>query len=447
MSSPIPETKYAKSGDVHIAYQVVGDGPFDLVFMPTFASHVEFIWEEPAYTRFLQRLASFSRLILLDKRGTGLSDRVTDAATLEERMDDVRAVLDAVGSQQAALLGASDGGSLAALFAATYPERTRALVLYAAIAAAAYNDEHAWAATPEQMALVLEAMQGWGSREFALAFLAMEAPSVAADERFQEWWMRFLRLSASPGAALALTRMSMQIDITRVLPTIRVPTLVVQRTGDLMVPLDWSRYLAQRIPHAKLVELAGQDHMPAAGDAEALLGEIEEFLTGTRAAMETDRVLATVLFTDIVDSTKRAVALGDRRWRELLDSHDAGVRRELARARGREIKTTGDGFLAAFDGPARAIRCAAAIVGSARSLGIEVRAGLHTGECEVRGDDLAGIAVHIGARIGALAGAGEVLVTSTVRDLVAGSGIAFADRGQHELKGVPGKWQVLAVQA
>jgi pimeloyl-ACP methyl ester carboxylesterase len=391
MSSTIPETKYAKSGDVHIAYQVVGDGPIDLVFMPTFASHVEFIWEEPAHARFLQRLASFSRLILLDKRGTGLSDRVTDAATLEERLDDVRAVLDAVGSQQAALLGASDGGSLAALFAATYPERTRALVLYAAVAAAAYNDEHPWAATPEQMAATIEVVErGWGSREFALAFLAMEAPSVAADERFQEWWMRFLRLAASPGAAVALTRMNMQIDITRVLPTIRVPTLVVQRTDDLIVPLEWSRYLAQQIPHAKLVELAGQDHLPAAGDAEALLGEIEEFLTGTRAAVETDRVLATVLFTDIVDSTKRAVALGDRRWRELLDSHDAGVRRELARARGREIKTTGDGFLAAFDGPARAIRCALAISAGARQLGLDVRAGLHTGECEVRGDDLRG---------------------------------------------------------
>jgi len=442
-----PETRYAKSGDVHIAYQVFGDGPFDLVFLPTYVTHVEYMWEEPAHARFFQRLASFSRLILLDKRGTGLSDRVTDAATLEERMEDVHAVLDAVGSRQAALLGASDGGAMAALFAATYPERTRALILYASIAAAAHSDEHPWAPTAEQRAEMLELIEkGWGSREFAMTFLAIEAPSVAADERLQDWWMRFLRLAASPGAALALMRLNTQIDITRVVPAIRVPTLVLHRKDDLCVPLDWSRYLARRIPNAKLVELAGQDHLPVVGDAEALLGEIEEFLTGTRAATETDRVLTTVLFTDIVDSTTRAASLGDRRWRELLDSHDAGVRRELARARGREIKTTGDGFVAAFDGPARAIRCALAISAGARQLGLDVRAGLHTGECEVRGDDLAGIAVHIGARVAEVANAAEVLVSSTVKDLVAGSGLRFADRGTHDLRGVPGEWRLFAVE-
>jgi class 3 adenylate cyclase len=443
----IPETKYAKSDDVHIAYQVLGDGPIDLVYVPTFVSHVEYIWEEPAHARFFQRLASFSRLILLDKRGTGLSDRGTDAATLEERMDDVLTVLDAVGSRQAVLFGASDGGSLAALFAATYPERTRALILYASIAAAAYSEDLPWAPTPEEITQRLEYVgQGWGTHEFALSFLALEAPSVAADGRFQEWWERFLKLGASPGAALALMRMTLQIDITRVLPVIRVPTLVVQRTDDQIVPVDWSRYLAQHILNAKLVELPGQDHLPAVGDAEAIIGEIEEFLTGSRANVESDRVLATVLFTDIVDSTKHAVTLGDRRWHELLDAHDTGVRRELARARGREIKTTGDGFLAAFDGPARGVRCALAIAAMSRRIGLEVRAGLHTGECEVRGDDLAGVAVHIGARVAQRASAGQVLTSSTVRDLVAGSGLQFADYGVHTLKGIPGEWRIYIVQ-
>ena len=442
-----PETRYAKSGDVHIAYQVFGDGPFDLVFLPTYVTHVEYMWEEPAHARFFQRLASFSRLILLDKRGTGLSDRVTDAATLEERMEDVHAVLNAVGSRQAALLGASDGGTMAALFAATYPERTRALILYASIAAAAHSDEHPWGHTPQQMVETLGLIeQGWGKREFAMAFLAIEAPSVAADERFQDWWMRFLRLAASPGAAVALMRVNMQIDITRILPAIRVPTLIVHRKDDLCVPLDWSRYLARRILNARLVELAGQDHVPVVGDAEALLGEIEEFLTGTRAATETDRVLTTVLFTDIVDSTTRAASLGDRRWRDLLAAHHDVVRRELERHRGREIETAGDGFLATFDGPARAVRCACAVAQDVQRLGIEVRAGLHTGEVEQVGEKVMGIAVHTAARVAALAGPREVLVSSTVKDLVAGSGLRFVDRGSHDLRGVPGEWRLFAVE-
>ncbi len=435
-----PETRYAKSGDVNIAYQVVGDGPFDLVLVPGWVSHLEHSWEEPSNARFLHRLASFSRLIMLDKRGTGLSDRVSlaELPTLEQRMDDVRAVMDAVGSERAALMGISEGGSMCALFAATYPERTTALVLYAANARHPAHD-----LTAEQLQPILDAFErSWGQ---GMAW-PMWAPSRADDPQLKEWGARFERLGGSPGAAVALFRMAAAIDIRKVLPAIRVPTLILHRTGDQAVPVMDSRYMAEHIRGAKYVELPGVDHLPFVGDADAILDEIQEFLTGVRPTPEPDRMLATVLFTDIVGSTQRAAELGDRRWRDLLDSYYALSRRELGRFRGREIKTMGDGFLATFDGPARGIRCACAVSDSVGQLGLAIRAGLHTGECEMMGEDVGGIAVHIGARVATEAAAGEVLVSSTVKDLVAGSGIAFEDRGSHALKGVPEEWRLFAVE-
>lgn len=437
-----PETRYAKSGEVNIAYQVVGDGPRDLVLVPGWVSNIEVLWEEPALARFLRRLASFSRLILFDKRGTGLSDRVADMPTLEIRMDDVRAVMDAVDSERAALLGYSEGGPMCALFAATYPARTSALIMGGSYARRTWAPDYPWAPTPEEHQSFLEKCQReWGGP----VGLEIRAPSVARDERFRQWWARYLRMSASPGANLALLRMNAEIDIRHVLPAIRVPTLVLHSVGDPGIDVRGGRYLGEKIPGAKYVELPGNDHLPWLSDAEAILDEVEEFLTGVRHGAEPDRVLATVLFTDIVRATERAAALGDRRWRDLLDSHHALVRRELARFRGREVDTTGDGFLATFDGPARAIRCACAVSEGARELDLEIRAGLHTGECELIGDKVGGIAVHIGARVAASASPGEVLVSSTVKDLVAGSGLRFVDRGVHALKGVPGEWRLFAV--
>jgi pimeloyl-ACP methyl ester carboxylesterase len=435
-----PETRYAKSGDVNIAYQVVGDGPIDLVWVPGFISHVEVGWEDPSFARFFQRLASFSRLILFDKRGTGLSDRVSvkELSTLEQRMDDVRAVMDAVGSERAALLGYSEGGPMCALFAATYPERTSALVLYGA-----FTRLTDFRPSADQLQLVLDAMErSWGQE----SNLHQVAPSRADDQHFKEWWARYERLGASPGAAVAVTRMNFEIDIRHVLPAIRVPALILHRTGDRLVAVERGRNMAEQIPEAKYVELPGVDHLPFIGDADAILDEVQEFLTGVRPAPYPDRVLATVLFTDIVSSTQRAAELGDRRWHDLLDSYYALARRELGRFRGREVKTTGDGFLATFDGPARGIRCACAVSGEAGQLGLAIRAGLHTGECEIMGEDVGGIAVHIGARVSAEAAAGEVLVSSTVKDLVAGSGIGFEDRGPHALKGVPDEWRLFAVE-
>jgi pimeloyl-ACP methyl ester carboxylesterase len=437
-------TRYARSGEVNIAYQVVGEGPLDLVFVSGWVSNLDLMWEEPSFARFLRRLASFSRLILFDKRGTGLSDRVPDddLPTLEARMDDVRAVLDAVGAERAALLGHSEGGPMCLLFAATYPERTVALVLIGTYARRLVGDGYPFGAAPQAYeAFLQEIADGWGGP----VGLEGRAPSLVDDERFRTWWSDYLRMSASPGAALALTRMNGDIDVRPALETIAVPTLVVHRTGDRSLPVEGARYLADRIRGARLAELPGDDHLPFVGDQDAILDEIEEFLTGVRRGVETDRVLATVLFTDIVGSTDRAVQLGDRAWRDLLDSHHLAVRRELDRWRGTEVDTVGDGFLATFDGPARAIRCACAIRDSVRRLGLEVRAGLHTGECEVQGGTVAGIAVHIGARVSALAGAGEVLVSSTVKDLVAGSGIEFDERGEQELKGVPGRWRLYSV--
>ncbi len=438
----IPETRYAKSGDVNIAYQVVGSGALDLVFVPGFVSNVEYIWEDPALARFFKRLASFSRLILFDKRGTGLSDRDSAIFTLEQRMDDVRAVLDAVGCERAALFGISEGGPMEILFAATYPHRTSALVIYGSYARRSWAPDYVFGRTDDQSKRVLDAIErDWGGP----VGIEQWAPSVAGDERVRRSWANYLRLGGSPGAALAVMRMNREIDVRHVLPAIRVPTLILHRTGDGMTSIENARYMAGRIPMAKLVELPGVDHIPWFGDTNAILDEVEEFLTGVRHGPEPDRVLATVMFTDIVGATERAAALGDRRWRDLLDSHHALVRRELARFRGHEVDTAGDGFLASFDGPARAIRCACAISDGAPQLGIEIRAGLHTGECELIGDKVGGIAVHIGARVAASAAPGEVLVSSTVRDLVAGSGLRFSDRGVHTLKGVPGEWRLFAV--
>jgi pimeloyl-ACP methyl ester carboxylesterase len=439
-----PQTRYARSGDVNIAYQVIGGGTLDLVYVMGWVSHLDLFWEDPSYARFLNRLASFSRLILFDKRGTGLSDRVpiSELPTLEQRMDDVRAVMDAVGSERAALVGVSEGGPMSALFAATYPERTSALVIYGSYANRVRDDDHPWLPTPEQRERWLQYMyKEWGT-ELDLDY---RAPTAAKDPRFRQWWATYLSRGASPGAALALGRMNDQIDIRTILGTIRVPTLILHRRDDRILKVQGAQYMAERIPEARYVELPGEDHLPWVGDQDAILDEIEEFLTGVRRGPEPNRVLATVLFLDIVGSTERAAALGDRAWRDLLQSYYGVVGRELARHRGRQIDTAGDGVLATFDGPARAVRCAAAACEAVKPLGMEIRAGLHTGEVEMMGENVGGIAVHIGARVGALAGPSEVLVSSTVKDLVAGSGIEFQDRGMHTLKGVPGEWRLFSV--
>ena len=445
-----PKTRYAKSGDVHIAYQVVGNGDRDLILVPGFVSHVEHFWEDPSVARFLRRLASFSRLIVFDKRGTGMSDRVPDhqLPTLEQRIDDVRAVMDAVGSERASLFAVSDAGAMATLFAGTYPDRTTALTLCGCFAASAKEPDYPWGMTSDELAeqdrsISERWQQSWGQ---GALYLELFAPSMIGDERYEEWFARLERLSVSPGAAISLARMNRQIDVRHVLSAIRVPTLVLHRKDDRVVAVEEGRYLAERIPGAKYVELEGADHWPWNGDADAIIDEVVEFLTGTRELPSTDRILTTVLFTDIVGSTQLAADRGDRRWAELLEGHQQIVRRELARFRGREIDTAGDGFLATFDGPARAIQCASVIRDGVKGLGIEIRAGLHTGECEVAGEKIRGVAVHIGARVASLAGAGEVLVSRTVRDLVAGSGLAFDDRGSHVLKGVPGEWQLFAVR-
>jgi pimeloyl-ACP methyl ester carboxylesterase len=437
-----PQTRYAKSGDVSIAYQVVGEGPRDLVVVPGWLSNVEVFWEEPSAVRFIESLARFSRVILFDKRGTGLSDRVPDIPGLETRMDDVRAVMDAVGSERAALFGYSEGGPMCVLFAATYPDRVSALITHGSYARRVRSSDHPWMPVLEDWERFIEStVKGWGGP----VGLAERAPSRMRDEAFVQWWARFTRMSASPASSAQVLRMNTQIDVRRILPSVRVPTLLLHPTGDRVVPVEASRYMAEHIPGAKLVELPGIDHLPFADNAEHVLREIRSFLGELPTEAEPDRVLATVVFADIVGSTERAVALGDRRWRELLGGFHTAVRREVGRFRGREIDSAGDGVLAAFDGPARAVRAACAVGEAVRPLGVTVRAGVHTGECEVLGNKLAGIAVHIGARVASVAGPDEVLVSSTVRDLVAGSGLAFADRGLHTLKGVPGDWHLFAV--
>jgi class 3 adenylate cyclase len=437
-----PKTRYVRSGDVHIAYQVVGEGPIDLVYVPSWISQVEVYWEEPAVARYFERLASFSRLIMFDRRGSGLSDPVSGTPTLEEQMDDVVSVMDAAGSERAAVFAWLEGGAMAALFAATHPERTRALVLYEAMARMSWAPEYDWPPRREEREAALHAPWGDGSRILALA------PSAAQNPRLVEWFGRLERLAASPGTAAKLMMMNAEVDVRAVLSSIAVPTLVLHRAGERFIDIRHSRYLAEHIPGARYVELPGTEVFSFARDNDQLLDEIEEFLTGARQAPPLERVLATVMFADIVDSTRTAAELGDRRWRDVLASIEASVLRELAHHRGRAVKTLGDGFLATFDGPARAIRCATAIRETIRSqFGLEVRSGLHTGEIELIGCDVGGIGVHIGARVGSSAAPGEVLVSGTVKDLVVGSGIAFEDRGERELRGVPGQWRLWAVAA
>ena len=437
-----PEVRYAKSGDVHVAYAVVGDGPVDLVVVPGFISHLDVMWDNPAIVRLSERLVRFARLITFDKRGTGMSDPVASAPTLELRMDDIRAVMDAAGSERAVLLGVSEGAPLCILFAAAHPERTVGLILSGGLARSTWAPDYPYA-TPKEALLESAAeltAPMWGTGQDAEIF----APSMAADPVVIEWWGRMERLAASPGMMQQLFTMFLDIDVRAALPMVQVPTLVLHRTGDRVVNINAGRWLAEHIDGARFVELPGRDHALWAGDTDAVIGEIEEFLTGARSAPpeDFDRVLATVLFTDVVASTQRAAELGDKRWRDLLERYYAAVRGELTRFRGREVKTIGDGFLATFDGPARAIRAAQSIVAASKGIGLDVRAGVHTGECEMLDGDIGGIAVHIGARVVSLAEPGEVLVSSTVRDLVAGSGVEFAERGVHELRGVPGEWRL-----
>jgi len=439
-----PSIRYARSGDVSIAYQVVGDGPTDLVMVFGYVSNIEVNWDEPMLARFLERLSQYSRLIVFDKRGTGLSDRVSEVPSLEVRMDDVRAVMDAAGSKQAALFGMSEGGAMCMLFAATYPERCTGLILAGSYDCRARTDAEPWGFTPEQFdAWIGSIRQDWGGT----VGIEARAPSMAADPAFREWWARWGRLGASPQAAEMIVAMLRDIDVRHVLPSIRAPTLILHAVRDAVVDVRHARHLAQHISGARLVELPGPDHIPWLADANIVLAEIGEFLTGARPVTEPDRLLATVLFPDIVKSTEKAASLGDRRWHDLLDRHNMLVRQEIARWRGREVSTQGDGFLALFDGPARAVRCAQSVVNSMRSLGLEVRCGLHCGECEMMGDNVGGIAVHIGARVAALADANEVLVSSTVRDLVAGSGLRFTPSGERKLRGVPGEWRIFRAEA
>ena len=439
-----PRTRYALSGDAHIAYQVFGEGELDLVFVPGFVSNIEHYWEMPGVPEILNRLGSFARVLMFDKRGTGLSDPVAEPPPLEQRMDDMQAVMDAERVERAALFGISEGGPASVLFAATYPDRTNALVLYGSTPRFLTDSDISWGATDEQRELVLaEASNRWGDG----ALLAAFAPSAAQDPAAEEMWSRFQRAGASPAMGRAVLAALFEIDVRDILPSIGVPTLILHRTGDLVAPVEGGRLMADKIPGARLVEFDGADHVPFTGDFTPVLDEMEEFLTGARQARPLDRVLATVMFTDIVDSTRRAAEAGDRSWRDLIERHDDLTRRQLERFRGREVKTLGDGFLATFDGPARGIECAAAIRDGVRRLGLEVRAGLHTGECELAGSDVRGMAVNIGARIGSLAQPSEVLVSSTVKDLVVGADLEFTDRGEHELKGVPGTWHLFSAGA
>jgi class 3 adenylate cyclase len=440
-----PETHYARSGDASIAYQVVGDGPVDLVLVWGTMSHVELFWEDPFTSYLLERLASFSRLILFDKRGCGLSDRLPDQPTLEERMDDVRAVMDAVGSERAVIFGESEGGPMSILFAATYPERTVALVLYGALVR--WVDEaFEGAFRPADFAALVDGfVQGWGRGDV----IAWFAPSFAtlAPDLLAEAGGRFERMALSPGGFRQIAMMNAEIDARDIARSVTLPTLIMHRSGDSVVDVRQGRWLRDNIPGSRYIELEGDDHLISAGDPEPVITYTEEFVTGSRSIAPPERAVTTVLFTDIVDSTVRAAELGDGRWRAVLDRHEAIVRRELGRHRGKEIKTTGDGFLATFDGPARAVRCASDISRSISAAGVQVRAGLHTGEVELRGEDIGGIAVHIASRIAGLAGGGQILASRTVKDLVAGSGISFIAKGEHVLRGVPDTWQVYEVSS
>ena len=436
----VPGTRYAlAAGGVNVAYQVLGDGPPDLVFVPSAMSHIEMFWEEPAVARYLRRLASFSRLILFDKRGAGMSDRVEGAPTLEERMDDVRAVLDAVGIERAAIVGTSEGGAIGAMFAATYPERVSALVMMnAAIRRWIEMD----LGDPDVVRAVAEYLTEHHGTGFSID---QGAPSVADDLRIRAWAGRVERLAGSPASAIAMLKMNLAFDVRAALPAVSVPTLIIHRSGDQVVSVEQGREAAALIPNARYVELDGTDPLPFFEDPDATLALIQEFTTGQQYCAEPDRVLATVMFTDIIDSTRLLSERGDREWKEILDRHDALIDRAIEQYRGRKVNPTGDGVLATFDGPARAVQCACAIRDDVAALGLEVRAGVHTGEIELRGNDVTGLAVHLGARVAALAGPNQVLVTRTVTDLVAGSGLSFTDHGEHELRGLPGTWPLYTV--
>jgi pimeloyl-ACP methyl ester carboxylesterase len=444
-----PETRYAKTADgVHIAYQVVGDGPVDMVFVMGWTTHIELMWAEPAFARLLSRLATFSRLILFDKRGMGLSDRVSTERlpSLEVRMDDARAVMDAVGSERAVVFGVSEGGPMAMLFAATYPDRTISLVLFGTGACWKPASDYGWpGSSDEEFERAMEDReQRWGTREHAASEIRRwGAPTLAQDDRAIAWLADYLRNAASPGAAIALARMNRGIDVRPALPAIHVPTLVLARDGDLAFPVEETRWLADQIRGSRFVSFPGDDHFIWVGEQDQLLDEIERFVAEVRdQEADLDRVLATVMFTDIVGSTAKAAELGDKGWRDLVERHHGVVRALLGRFRGTEVDTAGDGFFATFDGPARAVRCAQGIGAAMHDLGLEVRAGVHTGEVETIAGKAGGIAVNVGARIAALAGPSEVLVSSTVRDLVAGSGLTFEDAGEHELKGIPDRWHL-----
>jgi class 3 adenylate cyclase len=427
----LPNTRYALSGDVNIAFQVMGDGPIDIILVPGILSHIEFLHEFPEYTRFLRRLASFARVMTFDKRGQGLSDGISGAPSLEQRVDDVRAIMDEIGSQRAVLLGLSEGSAMSAFFAATNPERVSKLVLIGGFAKASLTEE-----------MLAERVKTWGSG----AVMGRAALSLATNPEAVKLLGKFERLSASPGAARAYMALNRLIDVTAILPSVRVPTLVLHRRTDAQVPVESGRELAALIPGARYIEYPEGDHVPYTGDAETILGDIQEFVTGERdsSAADLERILATVMFTDIVDSTRSAAEMGDQQWRRLLDSHDRIARQSVEKHRGTLIKTTGDGILATFDGPGRAVRCALALESAGKQIGLPLRAGLHTGEIELRGRDVGGIAVHAAARVMAHCAPGEVLVSRVVTDLVAGAGLKFAERGSHELKGLPGRWDLFA---
>ena len=438
-----PVTRYATSGEHNIAYQVHGEGPVDLLFVTGLPSHVEVMQEDPGIARLFERLSGFARLILMDRRGIGMSDPVSTLVSLDEEVEDVNAVLDAVDSRAAALFGYTAGGPLVIKFAAMYPERTRALVLHACFARATRSDDLPWADSPEQRAERIDRLyRHWGEGYNA----ELLAPSAAADPGLRRWFAKLERLSAAPGQMRVISRSLAEVDVRDSLAELRVPTLIIHRTDDRLIDVRHSRYLAERIPGARYVELPGADSLASVGDTDAIVDEVEEFLTGGRRQREPDRKLLTVLFTDICDGTATAAQLGDRRWRDLLAAHDTEVRRQLERHSGTEVKNIGDGFLAVFDGPPnRAVRAARAIVEAAAGLGVDVRAGLHTGECEVIGDDVGGMAVHIAARVSALAGPREILASGTTYGTVVGSGLSFTEVGMRELKGVPGKWPIFVV--
>jgi pimeloyl-ACP methyl ester carboxylesterase len=445
-----PRVAYARNGEVAIGYVAIGDGPDDLVYVSPI-NNLDLMWENPLYARFLRSLSSSARVIVIDRRGTGVSDRYSpdDLPPLEDLVDDLTAVLDAAGSSRAALFGFSDAGALCAMFAATHPDRVSALILYATAARGTQAPEYPWQWSEPEWREYLADLRNWGTREYVERSLRSINPSLADDPRMLVWWERFQRASASPSGMYAQEQVFREIDIRRLLPAISVPALVLHRTGDYIEPVGAGRYLGSRLPDAEYVELAGADHFPWAGDQDALVAQVDRFLGQVwREEQETfDRVLATIMFTDIVDSTRQAASMGDHRWREICHEHERITRAQLARYRGREVRVMGDGFLATFDGPARAVRCARAIGEWMKRMGVDVRAGLHTGEIEPEGEDISGLAVAIGARVGALAMAGEVLVTSTVKDLVVGSGLRFDDRGVHDLKGVPSSWHLFALES